>query len=396
MRQPQIPGGGWVWYRPMTPRQTDEQHRTSTALELFFDLCFVIAVARSAAAFEHEIAAGHVGHGVLGYALVFFSIWWAWINFTWFSSAYDTDDVFFRLLTLVQITGALILAAGAAKALEHFDFTIITGGYIIMRLAMMSQWLRAAYSDPERRRACLRYAAGILLLQIGWLARLAPDGHGSLPTFIVLAAGELAVPLWAERAALTTWHPHHVAERYGLFTLIVLGETAAAVTDAVSTALDTHVAFSDIASLVVGGIVTVFAMWWLYFAYDAPTKLTSIAASLRWSYGHYAVYASAAAVGAGLAVNVAQTADHVHSDKTTTAAVYTLSVALYISVLRLLRRHSAPSRALDALFTTAVLAVLASTFAPTPVLISGCITTVLVSATLAIVSQRRGRAPEGR
>jgi hypothetical protein len=54
----------------------------------------------------------------------------------------------------------------------------------------------------------------------------------------VLVVGELLVPLWAERASPTNWHPHHIAERYGLFTLIVLGESVLAATIAIQSALD--------------------------------------------------------------------------------------------------------------------------------------------------------------
>ena len=108
------PAGG-AWYRPMVARSTDEEHRSATVLELFFDLCFVVAVAQSASALHQEVAADHVGEGVVGYASLFFAIWWAWMNFTWFASAYDTDDVPYRLTTLVQIAGALILAAGVPR-----------------------------------------------------------------------------------------------------------------------------------------------------------------------------------------------------------------------------------------------------------------------------------------
>jgi low temperature requirement protein LtrA len=46
---------------------------------------------------------------------VFFGIWWAWMNFSWFASAYDTDDVPYRLAVLVQMTGVLIYAAGIPR-----------------------------------------------------------------------------------------------------------------------------------------------------------------------------------------------------------------------------------------------------------------------------------------
>jgi low temperature requirement protein LtrA len=376
----------------MVARLSSESHRTATALELFFDLCFVVAVAQAAAAFEHELAAGHVGHGVLGYALVFFAIWWAWMNFTWFASAYDTDDVPYRLLTLVQITGALVMAAGAAEALEHDDFTVITWGYVIMRLAMVTQWLRAAHSDPERRRCCVRYAVGILIVQIGWVARLALPDDGGLATFLVLVLAELAVPVWAESAANTTWHPHHIAERYGLFTIIVLGETITAATTAVRSALDTDAALGDIATLVIGGVLTVFALWWLYFAQDAPRRLTSLRTALLWGYGHYAVFASAAAVGAGLALNVAHATGHGHLTDRAAALAYTVPVAVFLTMVWLLHHRAAELRSrTDLVHPAAVLAVLASVFTPAPVLVTGLVTTALVAATL-VLTWRAGRA----
>ncbi|MFD0023335.1 low temperature requirement protein A [Streptomyces sp. NPDC058382] len=381
-------------HRPMVARLADEKHRTATMLELFFDLCFVTAVAQAATAFEHELDEGHIGHGVLGYAMVFFAIWWAWMNFTWFASAYDTDDVPYRLLTLVQITGALVLAAGAAEALQNEDFTVITWGYVIMRLAMVAQWLRAARSDPERRRSCLRYAVGILVVQIGWVVRLAlPDDTG-LATFAVLVVAEIAVPVFAERAAVTTWHPHHIVERYGLFTLIVLGESITAATGAVRASLDTHAALGDLAALVIGGILTVFALWWLYFAQSAPQRLTSLRAALLWGYGHYFVFASAAAVGAGLALNVAHTTGHGELSDHASAAAYTVPVAVFITLVWLLHhRAGAWGDAADVVHPVAVLAILAATFAPSPVLVTGILSALLIAAKLALSARGATREP---
>src|SRR5919202_3671947 len=163
------PAAGGAWYRPMTARPPDEPHRTATNLELFFDLCFVVAVAQAGATLHHQLAAGRVADGVVGYASVFFAIWWAWMNFTWFASAYDTDDVAYRVTTLVQIAGALILAAGVPAAMTARDLTVVTAGYVVMRLAMVTQWLRAAGGDPPHRRSSLRFAAGITAVQVGWV-----------------------------------------------------------------------------------------------------------------------------------------------------------------------------------------------------------------------------------
>ncbi|MFE3518808.1 low temperature requirement protein A [Streptomyces sp. NPDC059166] len=395
MSHPQSAFG--AWHRPMVARLAGEEHRTATALELFFDLCFVTAVAQASAAFEHELAEGHVADGVLGYAMVFFAIWWAWMNFTWFASAYDTDDVPYRLLTLVQITGALILAAGAADALEHDDFTVITWGYVVMRLAMVTQWLRAARSDPARRRSCLRYAIGILVVQIGWVARLALPEDWGLPLFALLVVAEIAVPVWAESPAKTTWHPHHIAERYGLFTLIVLGETITAATAAVRTALDGETGIGDIATLVVGGVLTVFSLWWLYFSQNAPQRLTGFRAAILWGYGHYAVFASAAAVGAGLAVNVAHRTGHGHLSDRAAAAAFTVPVAVFITLVWLLHHRAEELRSRnDLIHPVAVLAVLAVTFTPGPVLATGLLAAALVAATLLVAAGAEGEPQPSR
>ncbi|EDY43764.2 low temperature requirement protein A [Streptomyces sp. SPB074] len=384
---------GFSWHRRMTPREPGEEHRTATVLELFFDLCFVTAVAQAAAALEHEVTAGRTWHGVLGYVFVFFAIWWAWMGFTWFASAYDTDDVPYRLLTLVQIAGALGVAAGARDALEHLDFTVITWGYVAMRLAGVAQWLRAAAGDPGRRATCLRYAAGILVVQLGWLGRLAlPHGAG-LWSFLVLAAAELAVPAWAERRTTTTWHPHHIAERYGLFTLIVLGESITAAVSTLRGLLDEH-ALGELLPVGIGGLLTVFALWWLYFLRTEPKQLGSLGAALRWGYGHYAVFASAAAVGAGFAL-AAEHAGHGEHADAATSAVFTVPVAVYVLVVRLLQREPQAPGPMDALWGAGVLAVLAVTFTPEPVLAAGLVLAVLVAAVVAL-AHVRGREAVAR
>ncbi|WP_254723824.1 low temperature requirement protein A [Actinomadura luzonensis] len=105
------PGTGPLRVR-MTGRPADEPHRVSSQLELLFDLTFVIAVAAVTARFAHDVADGHGLAGLTPFLQVFFAIWWAWMNFTWFASSYDTDDVAYRLLTMVQMGGVLVLAVG--------------------------------------------------------------------------------------------------------------------------------------------------------------------------------------------------------------------------------------------------------------------------------------------
>src|ERR1700677_3826555 len=254
----------------MVARDPEEEHRASTPLELFFDLTFVAAVAQAGAGLQQGLVDGNARHVLIIYPLVFFAIWWAWMNFSWFASAYDTDDVLYRLAVLVQMMGVLILAAGVPRALDHWNFDLMVAGYVVMRMAMVSLWLRAAFSDPPRRTTALRYAGGLTIVQICWVLSLFLPLTGHFVVFAVGGIAELAVPIFAEASTRTTWHPGHIAERYGLFTIIVLGEAILATSIGVRSALANRASFGELAPDLVGSLFIVFSMWWMYF--DMPAS----------------------------------------------------------------------------------------------------------------------------
>lgn len=318
------------WIIPMRPRSPDQEHRPATPLELFFDLVFVVAIAQAASGFHHAITEAHVAEGLLSYGMVFFAIWWAWMNFTWFASAYDTDDVPYRLATFVQITGSLILAAGIPRAFDVHDLSVATFGYVVMRIALVGQWLRAARSDPPRGACAHRYAAGVSACQVGWVALLFAPPEALMPGFLALVMAELLVPAWAESACATTWHPGHIAERYGLFTIIVLGESILAASIAIQSAIRAGAVTSDLAAIIVGGLLIVFSMWWFYFDHPMEVLLTSLPRAFLWGYGHLFVFAAAAAVGAGLGVAIDHATGHATIESAGAGAAVAIPVAIYL------------------------------------------------------------------
>src|SRR5699024_1153161 len=136
---------------PMRPRDPEESGRAASSLELFFDLVFAIAVSIAATTLHETVTAGHLGEGLATYLTIFFASWWAWMNVTWFATSSDTDGWLYRALTIVQMGGALILTAGIAPASSDKDFTLIVGGYVLMRVIMTGQWLRAARAAAQQR-----------------------------------------------------------------------------------------------------------------------------------------------------------------------------------------------------------------------------------------------------
>lgn len=380
--------------RALRPRDPAESHRAASPLELLTDLCFVVAIAQAASQLHHHISDHHELPGLIGFLMAFFAIFLTWLNFTWFASAYDNDDVVYRLLTILQILGSLVLAAGIPGLFEG-NLVLGVTGYVIMRIALVAQWLRAAYHDPERRQTCIRYAISIVIVQICWIAWLPITAAAPIlitPLFVLLGIMELAVPLFAERTGGTPWHPHHIAERYGLFFIIVLGETVLSTTLAIQGALKDDQLWTSSVLIVVGsGILIVFSAWWLYFSRSAGDVLSSVdrahqASAFLWGWGHYFILGAAAAVGAGLAARVDfwSGSEH-HGSALVTGLAVTVPVAVLLIMLWALhlRRHDASPRTW-APFLGAVVLILASTATPVPELITGLVLAVLVAVELKV------------
>ena len=362
----------------MPARSRDEHHRAATPLELMFDLIMVVAVAQAAAGLHHGLGGGHVLDSVRVYGAAFFALWWAWMNFTWFASAYDNDDVPYRLTVFALMVGALVFAAGTAD-FARGDLLLPVAGYVLMRIAMILLWLRAALHDAKGRTVARRYALGIFLVQCGWVTLINLPTDLLWPGFIVLTILELLVPMWAELKGETSWHPGHIAERYGLLTLIVLGEAVASLSLGVSAAHEGGGWDLERLATVGGGLLILFAMWWLYFDRPSAHMLTSQRTAFIWGYGHYFIFGAAAAVGAGLAAQVEHPHDAAAAWAVAVAAAVYLGVSWGLHVYsRCLPRHE---------FWLAPLAVIALLLCP---LFGGGWSTPLAGAVLVLLLLSKG------
>jgi low temperature requirement protein LtrA len=174
----------------------------------------------------------------------------------------------------------------------------------------------------------------------------------------------MSVPALAERDRPTSWHPHHIGERYGLFTIIVLGETIAAATVAVQEALDEHNAFRELLPIAAGGLLIVFSAWWIYFAVPIHDYLRGSREAFVWGYGHFLIFGSAAAIGSGIEVAVEQAVGKAHVSDAVAAAAVTVPSALFLlTVWALHARHFKRDLAEQLPLPVAALAILACTFA---------------------------------
>ncbi len=326
----------------MRGRDPRQAHRTATPLELLFDLTFVIAYGSAASELAHFLAAGHIATGIGGFAFAIFAISWAWINFSWFASAYDTDDWLFRLTTMVQMVGVLILAMGLPVMFESLghdvmDNRVMVLGYVVMRVPMVAQWARAAGQDPARRRISQIRIASIIVSQIGWCLLLLLRSHVGLMLSIatIPLAIELFAPVVADRKyGGPPWHAHHIAERYSLVVIIALGEglvgTIAALAAIVGPSGPGWTL--DVAVLGLAGTALTFGMWWIYFIMPSGEILAAHRGrSVGWGYGHVVLFAATVAVGAGLHVAAFTIEQRAMLSVPSTLLCTAIPVALYVA-----------------------------------------------------------------
>ncbi|MBP1883368.1 low temperature requirement protein A [Sinorhizobium mexicanum] len=327
----------------MSGRDPHESHRAATPLELLFDLTFVIAFSLAAAQLAHLLAEGHVKAGLIGFGFATFAICWAWVNFSWFASAYDTDDWVFRCVTMVQMAGVLILAIGLPPMFESIDKGenlnngIMVLGYVVMRVAMVFQWLRAAREDPLRRKACTTYAIAISIAQIGWIVLIFIDFSllVTLAFVVVLTAVEMAGPVIGESfQGGTPWHAHHIAERHSLLAIIALGEGVVGTVASVTAVVEGHGWSADVALVCIAGTGLTFGMWWIYFTLPSAEILHKFRKrSLVWGYGHMPIFAAIVATGAGLHVAAYYIEDKAHISSVAAVMTVAVPVAIYIGLI---------------------------------------------------------------
>lgn len=373
----------------MRARDPKESHRAASPLELFFDLVFVVAVAFSSAELHHLEAEGHALQGFTSYLMIFFAIWWAWMNFTWFATCFGTDDWLYRIMTILQMGGVLILAAGAARAMAEGDFTLGVIGYIIMRLAMVGQWLRAAANNPEYRATATRYAVGIVVVQVLWVGYLFIPKSLGLPVFVVLALLEVSVPLWAERKKVTPWNAHHITERYGLFTLILLGESILASANAVLDAIETGHHLNELLIVSASGLVIAAGMWWVYFSREHHEHISGLRASVTFGYSHYVIFAAAGAFSAGVEIAIDTISNDAHLSHQTATAALSVPVALFFLAVWLLTLRRSLSAAGNGLFLLGIAVIVAGIIVPGVL----AVVMVAVGAILTVVAVEIGSRP---
>jgi low temperature requirement protein LtrA len=277
------------------------KQRTATWLELFFDLAFVLVVAELAVGLRNDLTL----QGALIFAGLFTSVWWAWAGFTFYANRFDTDDVVYRLAKLTAMLAVAGLAASATDATGSLatQFALCQA---VLRIVLVYLYLRAYRHVVQARTLIAVYVVAESIAGMLWLAGAVAPAPARYLCWAAAVAAEAAAPIMATmRSAGLPLHFEHLPERFGLFVILVLGESVAAIAVGVH---ETHWEPVTV-TIAILGFVTAVSLWWTYFdlAGAAATHTLADRGGHRstllhdiYAYGHWPIALGLAAAGVGI------------------------------------------------------------------------------------------------
>lgn len=276
-----------------------EAGRRVTWLELFFDLVFVAAVAQVGTHLRDDYSV----LGVARFSVLFVLIWWAWLGHTTYCTRFDTDDLVQRGLTGLQMFLAIVMAINATGALDSRDSAGFAAAYSVMRFVLVVQYLRVRHV-ARARDLTTRLAAGCGVAAALWLTSALMDPPLRFWLWVLALVIDVATPLFTTSHLIRVPHDAaHLPERYGLFSIILLGESVVSVMHGMKSQ---EYWSPTAAACAILGLAMIFTVWWWYFdGIEAVGErfVRSKRDAVRfhvWSYAHLPLYLAIALTGVGL------------------------------------------------------------------------------------------------
>jgi low temperature requirement protein LtrA len=253
--------GSSAWWGAPKKFDREIKERRISWLELFYDLVYVIAIAR----ITHHLSQHISINGFLEYASLFILIYWGWLNGSLYHDLHGNEGLRTRLMTLWQmmIIAALAITIDHPTGAPYFNTTIVL---MIMQLYITYMWWSIGIYDKEHRRYSTPYTI-LFLLSLALMAFSLVLSHEWLKFFVPLVIiCNYAPPFIAHRllrrSSLDLDLSSSMSERLGLFTIIVFGEVVLGVVNGISELdLTTGSTWLNFAF----AIAIVFALWWIFF-----------------------------------------------------------------------------------------------------------------------------------
>jgi low temperature requirement protein LtrA len=300
------------------------------------------------------------------------------MGFTFYANRFDTDDLPYRLLMLCAMFGVAVLATTIPSvfrgAIHGFPLA-----YIAVRVVLVTLYARASRHVPEARALATSFLGAFGFAVLIWAASLAADRPWAYVLWGVALTVELVAPIPAWRLLRDApVDRRHLPERFGLLTLIVLGESVLAVVLGVS-----KVSWdAGSAAAAATGFIVAAALWWIYFDFLDEGALTSrgIFGGLTYTYANYFVVVGLAALGAGVKLAVLAAGGDHHYDDTSWVLSAGLAMAMFgLGVIQLVAGTVVVDMDVVLRLATAAIALVLIPFDLSPLAVVSIFAVVLVA-----------------
>jgi low temperature requirement protein LtrA len=234
------------------------KERHTSWLENFYDLIVAIIVYQLSRDLNQDVSL----YGFLSFVALFMPALWAWIGVTFYSTRFETDDLTHRLLMLLQIAAAVFMAVSIPDGLGK-NSAWFALSYAVIRTILVLEYLRTRRHVPAARQLTTRYSIGFSIAAGIWFVSLFVPPPIRFVFWIIGLGVDIGTPLWFARQLSVQFAPHiqHLPERFGSFTIIVLGISILGVVNGIA-------AHNWTASSIISaglGLGIAFSLWWIYF-----------------------------------------------------------------------------------------------------------------------------------
>ncbi|MDQ3289943.1 MAG: low temperature requirement protein A [Bacteroidota bacterium] len=278
----------------LKPNASQQEERHATWLELFYDLIFIIAINQLTTFFSKDLTLVSLWQ----FVLLFIPIWWSWSGHTMYANRFEIDDQGHRILTFTQVLGSLFMAVFIQEALEEESY-LFACAYLFIRLVLLAMYLRIFYREPDTRVIIKPFLIGFSIGAIIWLTSIFTPPPGRFYLWVLSWMIEFITP-WLNHGRLkkAPIHNTHLPERFGLFVIIVLGESILRITRALVN-LELWQFFTGANAIC--SFVLIVLIWWIYFDYIDEFVTGKIEGTgLFYTYLHFFIYLGIIILGVGL------------------------------------------------------------------------------------------------
>lgn len=309
---------------------TESGERHASWLELFFDLVFVLAVAQIA-----QILVKNADFaGFIKYTVLFIPVWWSWVGFTFYADRFESNDTSYRVLTFAAMLAVAALSLTLAAAFTPSGDIPLVITYGLVRLVLIVLYARSAYHIPLARALSGQFVYGLAVSLMMFGASLAFDSPVRYYIWAAALILELLIPFLNLQATRSIPYDYsHIPERFGLFTIIVLGEAVLATAMGASSVSWTpgNITMASI------GFAMAACIWWINFDFvdDNAIRTRDLFPRFIYLYGHFFIVASIVAIGVGVEHAITETADdHLHLP---TLALLGGGIATYLTAVTVIK-----------------------------------------------------------